>query len=186
MSDSGESTTDHQEQPPPPYSRDEVVAEVTKFYEFLTTLHVPKSAIKYPPPGGWPHIGPNFLTTKTERVNELLKFLPYLQMDEEDIYQYQVYESCAVFDYSSSFYTSAGPHEDAEGEDRIASIPPQVVCLWREAPETGGWFMYLDTEYGLMSLNEFENTGPRYGEDDPVPEFGLPKNYYAEVVISYS
>jgi hypothetical protein len=185
MSDSGESTTGYQEAPPPPYSRDEVVAEVTKFYESLTTLHVPKSAIKYPPPGGWPHIGPNFLTTKTERVNELLKFLPYIQEDEENIHQYQVFESCAVLDYSSSFYTGPGPNEDAVGEDSKASIPSQVVCLWRDAPESGGYFMYLDTEFGLMSLNEFEYTGRRYREDDLEPEFGLPKDYYAEVVISY-
>jgi hypothetical protein len=182
MSDSEQSNASEEE--PPPYSRDEVVAEMTSFYEFLTTLHIPKVAIKYPPPGGWPHIGPNFLKTKTETVNELLRFLPYIRRDEDDIEQYQVWQQCAVLDYSTSFYVDPGEYkrEDAVGEDRNGGyIPPHVVCLWRDCPETGGYWLYLDTKLGLMSICEFEYTGPRFHEDDPVPEYGLPKNYYEEV-----
>lgn len=35
--------------PPLAYSEDEVVTEMTNFYRFVTTLHIPASALRLPP-----------------------------------------------------------------------------------------------------------------------------------------
>ncbi|KAJ5818852.1 hypothetical protein N7474_004443 [Penicillium riverlandense] len=39
-----------------PYDRDETVREVTAFYKFLVGTHIPESALKLPPEGGWPEL----------------------------------------------------------------------------------------------------------------------------------
>ncbi|KAF2429099.1 hypothetical protein EJ08DRAFT_574866, partial [Tothia fuscella] len=62
----------------PGYSRDEVIAEITSFYEFLVKLFIPSKAIIYLPPGGWPEITSDYLAClgKTETSLDLIRHLP--------------------------------------------------------------------------------------------------------------
>lgn len=64
-----------------PYNRDEVVASVTKFYDFLTThLHFYPSELESPPPDGWSQITSSRFSCqrKSDTVINLLRHLPYL------------------------------------------------------------------------------------------------------------
>lgn len=66
---------------PSTYNREQIVAAVTDFYQFLTTLpYVEPDDILYPPPEGWPQITKDRLAflNKTNEVIELLRHLPYL------------------------------------------------------------------------------------------------------------
>jgi hypothetical protein len=66
------------------YSRDEAVAELMSFYEFLVGLHLPDDAIKRPPVGGWPQVTSDQLgfLNRNETVVDLLRHLLYLRTDE--------------------------------------------------------------------------------------------------------
>jgi hypothetical protein len=64
-----------------PYNRDEVIASVTEFYDFLTThLHFYPSELKTPPPTGWPQITPPRVDRqrKSDTAVDLFHHLPYL------------------------------------------------------------------------------------------------------------
>jgi hypothetical protein len=67
-----------------PYNRDEVVAAVTDYYQFLTSLHVDPVDIKTPPPSGWPDITPQTCNklSKTDAVISLFKYLPYITNED--------------------------------------------------------------------------------------------------------
>lgn len=70
-----------------PYDRDEVIASVTEFYNFLTThLHFDSSDLKIPPPTGWPKITQARLAFlgKSDKAIVLLQHLPYLPPGSED------------------------------------------------------------------------------------------------------
>ncbi len=66
------------------YSRDDVVSVLTSFYEFLVGLHLPASAIKCPPAGGWPDITPEYLAflKKNDTVVDLIRHIPFIQRDD--------------------------------------------------------------------------------------------------------
>ena len=64
-----------------PYSRDEIIASVTGFYDFLTFhLQFSPSELKTPSPIGWPQIVPprEDRPRKLDTTIELLYHLPYL------------------------------------------------------------------------------------------------------------
>lgn len=67
-----------------PYDRDQVIAAVTEYYEFFTRLHLTPKDIRRPPPEGWPEISKDRLSSlnKTDEVIKLLKYLPYVQNDD--------------------------------------------------------------------------------------------------------
>jgi hypothetical protein len=65
-------------------SRDEIVESVSRFYTFLTTHpYLPFSAIKTPPPAGWPEEYREIFCKmgKAEEVVDLLSHLPYIDDD---------------------------------------------------------------------------------------------------------
>jgi hypothetical protein len=81
----------------------ELVSIVDEYYTFLTTFYIPTSALKRPPPGGWPNIT-NKNTAgfgKSQCVIDLLKFLPYI--DDTDAHQMitNIHYKCDVVDYST-------------------------------------------------------------------------------------
>lgn len=62
-----------------PYNRDEVLAAVADYYDFLTRLHITPQEIRRPPPSGWPQVTQESLSRlgKTApKVTDLLKHLP--------------------------------------------------------------------------------------------------------------
>jgi len=67
-----------------PYDRDQVIAAVTDYYEFLTRLHMEPKDIRRPPPEGWSTITPERMAPikKNSTVVELMKHLPYVQNDD--------------------------------------------------------------------------------------------------------
>jgi hypothetical protein len=65
------------------YSRDETIAAITDYYQFLTKMYLKESRVIYPPPDGWPNIvncDPKVLETlgKSDEVIGLLAHLPYI------------------------------------------------------------------------------------------------------------
>jgi hypothetical protein len=84
-----------------PYDRDEVVASVTDFYNFLVThLHFEPSDLKTPPPTGWPKITQarfDFLG-KSDKAIDLLRHLPYLP--PYGLFQKEIYTHTVCVDYN--------------------------------------------------------------------------------------
>jgi hypothetical protein len=72
------------------FSRDECIAAVRDYYQFLAKMFMDESNIMEPPPGGWPNITPRALRVlnKTEEVVSLLRHLPYID-DSKDIHRPQ-------------------------------------------------------------------------------------------------
>lgn len=66
------------------YNRDEIVAQLEAFYEFLP--HIPSSSVHRAPSGGWPSITAEALAArgiqKTTEVLDLLRHLPYVAGDQ--------------------------------------------------------------------------------------------------------
>jgi hypothetical protein len=64
----------------PVYSRDECIAAICDYYEFLATMFMDRSCIVEPPQGGWPSITAGSMQgmRKTEKVIQLLKHMPYI------------------------------------------------------------------------------------------------------------
>ena len=83
------------------YSRDEVVSELTSFYEFLVSMYLSPDALRRPPPGGWPDITVERLAFlgKNESVINLLKHIPYIRQSEVNT-PFHIYEGCACNDYA--------------------------------------------------------------------------------------
>jgi hypothetical protein len=87
---------------PSAYTRDEYVAIITDFYVFLTKFYISSSALKCPPPGGWPNITPE--TTKgfgkAPIVIDLIKHLPYIDRKDARKMVTNIEYNCDVIDYS--------------------------------------------------------------------------------------
>ena len=70
-----------------PYSRDELVSELTSYYKLIVDLYLPAARVKYPPAGGWPQLTNDFLAPldKNDIVADLIRHLPYVAREKEDI-----------------------------------------------------------------------------------------------------
>ncbi|KAF2833422.1 hypothetical protein CC86DRAFT_441937 [Ophiobolus disseminans] len=88
----------------PRLTRNELVTIISDYYVFLTKFYIPPSAIKYPPPGGWPNITAE--TTKdlgkSELVIDLIKHLPYIAsaMASKHERAHDIHYKSEVVDYS--------------------------------------------------------------------------------------
>lgn len=90
----------------PPWQRlprDQLVKTIGDYYKFLTRFYIPESALKFPPPGGWPNI--NSETTKdfarAPIVIDLLKHLPYIDEKEAGNMVTNIHYKSDVVNYSS-------------------------------------------------------------------------------------
>ncbi|KAF9697354.1 hypothetical protein EKO04_004553 [Ascochyta lentis] len=86
----------------PRYARDEIVKIVSDFYTFLTRLHIPTSALKHPPPEGWPNINPETTKSfnKSPLVIDLIKHLPYIADTNSGEMITNIHYKCDVVDWS--------------------------------------------------------------------------------------
>lgn len=105
----------------PRIDRDEIVRIITNFYTFLTKLHIPESALKHPPPRGWPNITPETTESfnKSPLVVDLIKHLPYI--DEKDAREMitHIQYKCDVIDWSvrtAEDFTREGADENPSAE----------------------------------------------------------------------
>ena len=147
------------------YSRDEAVSAFTSFYEWLVKLYLPASALKYPPPGGWPEISPEYLAflKKNDTVVDLLRHLPYIQRDEE-FNPYQIYEKTSAVDYNGNYFRNTGVNYKnpvaAEPYNVETVLPSHVATIAKTAAGRDGYFFFLDTERGTMTMCDFQ-VGPK-------------------------
>lgn len=148
------------------YSRDEVVAELTSFYKFLTKLYLPSSVVKTPPPEGWPEITAEYLAPlkKTEIVVDLIRHLPFIQRDECEE-PYQVYWSTAAVDFAGNYVkrqiSQPKPSLDGiEPPEENGRIPSHVLTFATPAEGIHGFYFNIDTERGTIVLCDFVY-GPR-------------------------
>lgn len=115
-----------------PYDHDEVVKSVIDFYNSLTTkLHFHPSGLKAPPPTAWSQINqPRFaFLGKTNKVLELLQYLPYLPAGPESKY---IYDHTVCADYTDD----EAVDEHAKYSDRDLFEPVETVgagdCPWEK------------------------------------------------------
>ncbi len=144
------------------YSRDEFISEITSFYQFLVKLHLPSSAIKYPPPGGWPDITPQYLAflKKNDTVIDLIQHIPFVLRDDNNE-PYQIYEKTCAVDYNGRcFKTTASfnkpsPHvADPLKEETI--LPSHVMTIANTTGGRDGYYFLLDTERGTITMCDFQ------------------------------
>jgi hypothetical protein len=104
----------------PRVDRDEIVRIITNFYTFLTKLHIPESALKHPPPGGWPNITPETTKkfNKSPLVVDLLKHLPYIDRKHAGEMITHVQYKCDVVDWS--VYTTEDFNREGASNYRTA------------------------------------------------------------------
>lgn len=128
---------------PSTYNREQIVAAVTDFYQFLTTLpYVEPDDILYPPPEGWPQITENkfaFLN-KTDEVIELLRHLPYLDSTRGEWIVFPWTNCCDYLKEDVKAYIPYPPEDDYE-------FPPWVINLTYSKGKYGKYLM-LDTTDG--------------------------------------
>ncbi|RYP75806.1 hypothetical protein DL770_007323 [Monosporascus sp. CRB-9-2] len=164
-----------------PYSRDEYVAAITDFYTVVTNLHIPRSTLKHPPPGGWPNITPESCAGfgKSDFVVDLLKHLPYISDGEPRSLVTQVHYKCNVLDYSvvspeefSSDRLKLGELVAYSDEDPATA---DTVVL-AEGYESGGFYILLNTATGEV-IEEMIQYNRTY-EDDAM-------TYFATLVEDY-
>ncbi|KAG8626629.1 hypothetical protein KVT40_005574 [Elsinoe batatas] len=132
-SDDGYSSDDSQPQDFP-LSREEIVETIRDFYEYLVRLYIPKSALKLPPPGGWPNItaASTIDSGKSEFVVDLIRHLPYIEAeDDRDGNRHNINFKCIVQDYSTR---TAREH--------------WIVLAW--GYESYGKYLLLNTATGMM------------------------------------
>ncbi|KAF2814096.1 uncharacterized protein BDZ99DRAFT_567781 [Mytilinidion resinicola] len=135
----------------------EIVGAVASFYDFLANLHIPRSALKYPPYGGWPDVdGSSYRPPKNEAALDVIRHLPYLHSDQNGD-DHQVYEKTAVWDYSGDEFEGSGPHDpDPYPLREIIDVSESEVVLAQPSGGHYGYYFILETATGIISLREFD------------------------------
>lgn len=142
------------------YSRDDCVAAVRDYYQFLTQIYLPACQIIEPPEEGWPSIvnaDPRLLKSlgKTDEVISLLAHLPYLRHTGNYSDDAHGAGECVLADWRRNFTNVDNQAKRMRGlteKHLVDDIPPHVIGLCqgdRENPV----FM-LDTELGIVHWSE--------------------------------
>ncbi|KAF3479791.1 uncharacterized protein GIQ15_06767 [Arthroderma uncinatum] len=136
------------------YSRQESIAAVRGYYQFLTTLYLKESDILEPPEGGWPSVTPSAIQQlgKTDEVGSLLRHLPYIRRPGNGEPQAFPYSQFANWEASCTYVNQGrskleGVKSCSEGYYEN-DVPPHVVSL-----TSGGrnnFPIFLDTELGVI------------------------------------
>ncbi|EQB59491.1 hypothetical protein CGLO_00096 [Colletotrichum gloeosporioides Cg-14] len=162
----------------PTYSRDEFVSELKSYYEFLTHLYLPPEVVRYPPPGGWEHITPDFVNSfflgKNDTVADLMRHIPYVRRDKEDDWEpFNIYEKSSQVDFAGEVVLSL-PNKYAHEE--LFEIPeeayphelPSHVFVFAIVPEgRDGHFILVDTERGTIVLMDLQTVTKPTRLSDP-------------------
>jgi hypothetical protein len=115
------------------YSRDETVAAVRDYYQFLTKMYLDEGKVNEPPPEGWAHITTrSFTLDKSKEVINLLRHLPYIKSTLNDTVDAEGAPDCTFADWQDIFQRGADRRtirigtEDSSISD---SIPKHVIGL---------------------------------------------------------
>ncbi|KAK1500812.1 hypothetical protein CTAM01_06264 [Colletotrichum tamarilloi] len=163
----------------PSYSRNELVSELTSYYEFLTRLFLPPEVVQHPPEGGWEHITPDFVKSfclgKNDTVADLMRHIPYVSRTKEDHWDpWMVYEGATAVDFTGDVvlslptkYADEWLFEPYEGSISTAPLPPHVFVYATIPSGRDGHYILIDTERGTIVLAD-PQTGPKpTGLSDP-------------------
>lgn len=146
---------EYEEEDGPTYDREEVIAAVRDYYEFLQRLCLPPDSIKYPPADGWQYDeNTTFSPPKTEQVIDLMKHLPYLRGPSEWD-GINMYEKAITQDYSQ--FTGETPH-NIDPWLPYTTLPPHVLMIGQPSGRNG-YHVFVDTERGTWTLCDFQ-VGP--------------------------
>ncbi|KAK1452732.1 hypothetical protein CCUS01_10773 [Colletotrichum cuscutae] len=153
------------------YSRNELVSELTSYYEFLTRLFLPPEVVQHPPEGGWEHITPEFVKSfclgKNDTVADLMRHIPYVSRTKEDHWDpWMVYEGATAVDFTGDVvlslpakYADEWLFEPYEGNISTAPLPPHVFVYATTPSGRDGHYILIDTERGTIVLAD-PQTGP--------------------------
>lgn len=150
------------------YSRDETIAAVRDYYQFLTKMYLDEAKVIEPPPEGWTHItNRSFTLDKSKEVINLLRHLPYIKSTLNDTIDAEGAPECAFADWQDIFQRGADRRTIKTGtEDSSISdaVPKHVIGL-----TCGGMYnprFLLDVKLGTILW--FECPGAL--SDDPSRE----------------
>lgn len=134
--------------------RDNLVAPFYEYYAFLGRLHILESAIKHPPPGGWPNITAESCSGvgKTDFAVDVLRHLPFIAEDGRQNFHNIEYKSDVV-DYSKDTRERLRDSEVHFGlMIKYGSKSPVVeqTLVIALGNEDGGMVLYFDTRSGVM------------------------------------
>jgi len=143
----------------PIYSRDELVEELTSFYKLLIKLYLPDSSLNIPPEDGWPEIAAEryaFLK-KNDTVINLMKHLPYIHQDGTCGCMNTIYPMTTCVQYNGPFLQKLMRYEYPNKEavdplEEVTVIPAHVLTIAMETSGGDGFFWFVDTERGTITL----------------------------------
>ncbi|KAF2111116.1 hypothetical protein BDV96DRAFT_634903 [Lophiotrema nucula] len=124
------------------YNRDTTIAAITSYYDFLTKLYMPASAVMHSPDSGWPSITSTTFAAlgKTDEVVDLLRHLPYI----DRIADVPCAPHCYFADYSTGI--DEGTRELTEPYE--GTVEPHVVGLTLGGRDN--LIFLLDTKLGVV------------------------------------
>ncbi|KAL6795789.1 hypothetical protein GGI42DRAFT_332084 [Trichoderma sp. SZMC 28013] len=143
------------------YSRDDCVSAVREYYNFLVGMYVDEAEVVEPPPGGWPNITTATMAAlgKTDEVVSLLRHLPYLRRNKNDMYNVQPAAWCYFANWEAN---ARGMIRDrtmgesyrvtTEGAPLYEILPPHVVSLTQGGRDNPVFL--IDTELGIGLWHE--------------------------------
>ncbi|KAF3806044.1 hypothetical protein GCG54_00004369 [Colletotrichum gloeosporioides] len=151
----------------PSYSRDEVVAELSSYYEFLTRIFLPPSVVRYPPEGGWEHINRDWMKTfalgKNDTVIDLMRHIPYIRRDEVDDFEpWQIFERTTAVDCAGDRALNFPGESRREFlfEGWTIKVPAHVYVLANHPTGRDGHHIFIDTARGTVILADVQ-VGPK-------------------------
>ena len=146
------------------YSRDDCVAAIRDYYNFLIKMYLKESAVIEPPEEGWPSIPLDSLRGlgKTDEVISLLRHIPYITTPQHALSKPHGSPFCYWADWQSYAQGVADGRMKtetlkvcSEGVEFDDDISPHVIGLTyggRENP-----IFLLDTELGIVHWVECPN-----------------------------
>ena len=163
--------------------RDELVSELTSFYEFLVGLHLPADVLKRPPPGGWPGITQERLgfLNKDDDVIDVLRHIPYITRDDH-LERIEIHRELVCNDYTGAYFETSGiKYRNATISEPLSddSVDSSIATLARP-PESDGYFLTYNTaEHTVDMFDEVVGKSEYFGG---VKEFfEMLKNEYREL-----
>lgn len=123
---------------------------MTSFYELLIGLHIPESALKRPPPGGWPDINRERYAwlKKDDTVIYMMRHLPFIYR-EDHTEGHEIYTLTTAVDYNGPHFLDCMEWEDMyniEPEMELTKVPPYILTLATETSGGDGCWIFVNTK----------------------------------------
>lgn len=163
--------------------REELVSELTSFYEFLVGLHLPADALKRPPPGGWPDINQKELgyLNKDDDVIDILKHIPYIRRDGP-LNPFQIYEKTVCNDFTGTYFARFGKeYQTIEATEPFEEEVDSSVATLAKPESRDGYYIFYHTAEHTMRIVDYQVDEIR--EAGVAEFFQTLKNEYRELLV---